>query len=215
MLRHILTSTALPCPAAPALGQPLIVASPDGRVSARVAIDAQNRPTYALSFRGRDVIAPSPFGLAFERYQTLSSGMAVQGSSSRSGADSYPLIGKASSVRDSPDNYRVQSGFDFVQSVPSAWDETRSISGALGEHVAIARRKGRDWYVGAMTNEQGRSVAIPLTFLGSGKWTANSWQDGSSSMEVLRSTVPVAAGDTLQLKLAPSGGGVLRLIPSR
>ena len=118
-------------------------------------------------------------------------------------------------VSDSPDNYRNQNGFDFVQSVPAAWDETRAISGALGEHVAIARRKGRDWYVGAMTNETGRTVAIPLSFLRSGKWSATSWQDGSSPMDVVRSAVPATPGDTLELRLAPSGGGVVRLSPSR
>ena len=118
-------------------------------------------------------------------------------------------------VSDSPDNYRGQSGFDFVQSVPATWDETRAISGALGEHVALARRKGKDWYVGAMTNEAGRTVAVPLNFLGAGRWTATTWQDGASPMEVARSSSTVRTGDTVELKLAPSGGAVMRITPAR
>lgn len=118
-------------------------------------------------------------------------------------------------VSDSPDNYRGQSGLDFVAGVPATWDETRAISGGLNEHVVIARRKGRDWYVGAMTNEQGRSVSIPLSFLETGRWTATSWQDGASPMEVVKTSSPVGARDTLQLRLAPSGGGVVKISPRR
>jgi alpha-glucosidase len=118
-------------------------------------------------------------------------------------------------VSDSPDNYRGQSGFDFVQAVPATWDETRAISGALGEHVALARRKGKDWYVGAMTNEAGRTVTVPLNFLGTGRWTAAIWQDGASPMEVERSSSAVRPSDTVQLTLAPSGGAVMHITPAR
>ena len=118
-------------------------------------------------------------------------------------------------VVDSPDNYRGQSGFDFVQAVPATWDETRGISAALGDYVVIARRNGRDWYVGAMTSEQGRSVGVPLSFLGAGKWTATTWQDGSSPMEVVKADSTVRSSDTIQLRLAPSGGAALKISPSR
>jgi alpha-glucosidase len=118
-------------------------------------------------------------------------------------------------VSDSPDNYRGQSGFDFVQMVPAAWDETRAISAGLNEHVVLARRKGRDWYVGAMTNEEGRVVDIDLSFLGSGRWTATSWQDGASPMDVVKASSAVQPSGTLQLRLAPSGGAVVKISPAR
>lgn len=118
-------------------------------------------------------------------------------------------------VSDSPDNYMGQSGFDFIQSVPAVWDETRAISGKLGEHVALARRKGRDWYVGAMTNEAGRTLAVPLAFLGKGRWTATSWQDGGAPDEVVSSTFAVADDQTIRLRLAPSGGAVVKITPAK
>jgi alpha-glucosidase len=108
-------------------------------------------------------------------------------------------------VSDSPDNYRGQSGFDFVQSVSATWNETRGISGALGDHVVIARRKGRDWCVGAMTNEQGRTVSVPLSFLGTGKWTATAAQDGSSPMEVVKASLSGASHGH-----SPAKAGTLR-----
>jgi alpha-glucosidase len=118
-------------------------------------------------------------------------------------------------VSDSPDNYRGASGFDFVREVPVAWDETRSISAALGEHVAVARRRGDDWYVGAMTNEAGRAVAVPLAFLAPGRWRAEIWQDGAAPTEVAKTVREVGPGDRLTLKLAPSGGAVAKLSPMK
>jgi alpha-glucosidase len=116
-------------------------------------------------------------------------------------------------VSDSPDNYRDQPGFDFVRMVPATWDETRAISARPGEHVALARRKGRDWYVGAMTNEDGRTIVVPLSFLGRGRYTATLWQDGGSPSAVARHTRTVSSGDTMELKLAPSGGAAVRISP--
>jgi alpha-glucosidase len=116
-------------------------------------------------------------------------------------------------VSDSPDNYRGQPGFDFVKAVPAAWDETRAISGGLGEHVVLARRKDGDWYVGAMTNEAARTVKVPLSFLGPGRYTAEIWQDGSTATQVARTVRGVGARDVLTLKLASAGGAAVKLTP--
>jgi alpha-glucosidase len=117
-------------------------------------------------------------------------------------------------VSDSPDNYRGQSGFDFIQAVPAAWDETRVLSAAFGEHVVIARRKGRDWYIGAMTNEQGRTIDVPLTFLGRGRYSATTWTDDWAATQVKRDQQTVTASGKLRLGLAPSGGAAVRVRPN-
>ena len=39
---------------------------------------------------------------------------------------------------------------DFLRSVPTTWDETRYIDGLPGEHVALARRSGKTWYIAAI-----------------------------------------------------------------
>ena len=74
--------------------------SPDGKLQLQLTLNRQSQPTFSLAYDNRLLIAPSALGLAFERYQTLSSGMVVTGESRRSGADSYKHIGKASEVRD-------------------------------------------------------------------------------------------------------------------
>lgn len=118
-------------------------------------------------------------------------------------------------VSDSPDNYAGAAGFDFVRAVPATWDETRVVSGAIGERIVTARRSGRDWYVGAMTDETARTLDVPLDFLGSGRFTATIWQDGASPTDVVTTTRIVTARDTLNLTLAGSGGGAIRLVPIR
>lgn len=116
-------------------------------------------------------------------------------------------------VSDSPDAYRGQPGLDFISAVPTNWDETRFLGGDIGEHVVIARRKGRTWYVGAMTNEAGRSVRVPLAFLGAGKFAARLWQDGATATALAESRRDVDAGDALSLRLAPAGGAAVVLEP--
>ena len=114
-------------------------------------------------------------------------------------------------VADSPDAYVNTDGFDFVKAVPASWDETRFVAGDIDEYVIVARRKGREWYVGAMGTEEAREISVSLTFLGSGKHQATIWQDGDSPTTLTRSERSVTAADTLNLKLAPSGGAAIRI----
>jgi alpha-glucosidase len=114
-------------------------------------------------------------------------------------------------VADSPDVYENAAGFDFLKMVPTTWDETRFVAGDIDQYVVVARRKGKDWYVGAMGNEQAHSVKVPLAFLGEGKFKAKVWQDGDSPTELKVTEQPVGAGDSLELALAPSGGAAVRI----
>ncbi len=114
-------------------------------------------------------------------------------------------------VSDTPDAYRGQAGLDFISLVPATWDETRVIAGEIGQYVAIARRKGKDWYVGAMTNEAARTLSLPLDFLGSDRYEATLWGDGASPTELKIDRWKVAGRERqpVTLQLAPSGGAAL------
>jgi alpha-glucosidase len=114
-------------------------------------------------------------------------------------------------VADSPDVYDNAPGFDFIKMVPTTWDETRFIAGDVDQYVVVARRKGKDWYVGAMGNEQAHTVNVPLSFLGEGRFKARVWQDGAAPTELNVTEKTVGAGDSLELALAPSGGAAVRL----
>lgn len=123
-------------------------------------------------------------------------------------------------VADSPDAYfdgdgKPAPGTDFLSMVPASWDETRVLSGAIGEHIVIARRRGDDWYIGAMTNEQARTLEVSLAFLGRSGWTATIWADGDAPTDVLQTQQVLASSDTLRLALSASGGAVVKLSPAK
>lgn len=121
-----------------------------------------------------------------------------------------------SMVSDSPVTYAASpAGLDFISAVPTSWDESRVLSGEIGQFIVLARRKGADWYVGAMSNETGRTVKVPLGFLGAGTFAADIRQDGAEPAALVATARRVSAKDTISLKLAPSGGGVIRLTPVR
>ena len=102
---------------------------------------------------------------------------------------------------------------DSVQTVPTSWDETRILSGDIGQYIVSARRKGDTWYIGAMTNEAGRTLKVPLSFLGKGAFNAQVLQDGADPTRLKASDSKVSATATLTLKLAPSGGAVAVIKP--
>ncbi len=67
-------------------------------------------------------------------------------------------------VCDYPEAYEGQPGFDFLREVPTVWDQTVVPGAEVGQWVCIARRKGKDWYIGAINNSKPRTVSIPLEF---------------------------------------------------
>jgi alpha-glucosidase len=120
-------------------------------------------------------------------------------------------------VSDDPDAYADAAGFEFLKQVPTSWDETRFIDGTPQSHVILARRKGETWYVGAMTNEAGRTVDVPLSFLGRGEYQAEIWSDGKTANDVERAVRPVSKRDVLHIHMSAGGGGavVIRRAGSR
>src|SRR5690606_39729501 len=57
--------------------------------------------------------------------------------------------------------------FQFIVDVPTDWEQSIAVAGEIGDFVAFARkeRDGADWYLGALTDENPRSLSLPLTFL--------------------------------------------------
>jgi alpha-glucosidase len=116
-------------------------------------------------------------------------------------------------MSDGPGAYKTADGkwadgAEFIQQVPTTWDETRIVAGDIGEYIVSARRKGDVWYIGAMTNESERTLKVPLSFLGKGDYSAHVLQDGDEVTRLQAGDSKVNAMQTLTLKLAPSGGAV-------
>jgi len=117
-------------------------------------------------------------------------------------------------LSDSPQNYTNQPGFQFLKDVPVEWDETRVLSSTPGEDAVIARRHGDDWYLGAMTNWQARTLQVSLSFLGNGHYAAQTYEDAQDAATEPKhlniSSRQVSGKETLSLRLAPGGGAAIR-----
>jgi alpha-glucosidase len=118
-------------------------------------------------------------------------------------------------VADYPTAYEGQPGFDFIKLVPTWWDETKVLAGQPGEFLVAARRKGNKWYLGGMSAKGPRDLALPLSFLGRGRYTARLWQDApdaeSDPNHLATETVTLTSADTLKMHLALDGGFVAEL----
>jgi alpha-glucosidase len=110
-------------------------------------------------------------------------------------------------------------GLPWFNAVPTTWNESRTLAGSIGEYVAVARRNGGTWYLGAMTDESSRTLSLPLSFLGSGTYTATVYADGTPGANpyqtpVVVSTRTVTRADILDVAMAPAGGQAVVLEPS-
>ena len=88
-------------------------------------------------------------------------------------------------LSDMPTAYEKEpAALELLTDVPTTWDETLGIDGRIGESVVVARRKGEEWWIGAMTNWDARTVEVPLAFTGGGRWQATLWTDGLNAARV-------------------------------
>ncbi|WP_329259385.1 glycoside hydrolase family 97 protein [Streptomyces pseudovenezuelae] len=123
---------------------------------------------------------------------------------------------------DKPSKYADPAGWPglpWFESVPTTWDESRTLAGSIGAYVAVARRSGDTWYLGAMTDETSRILSVPLSFLGGGTYTATVYADGTPGAAphqtpVVVSNLSVTAESTLSVAMAPAGGQAVVLKPS-
>ena len=111
--------------------------------------------------------------------------------------------------------------FQFIKDVPVDWEDTRVLNGEVGDFVTIARkdRHSDNWYLGAITDEQGRELEVPLSFLDPGRtYTAQIYRDGDDAhwktapQDIVIEERQVTSTDTLSLRLAPGGGQAIRFI---
>lgn len=120
-------------------------------------------------------------------------------------------------VCDYPAAYEGQEGFEFVRKVPTVWDETKVIDAKLGEYVVIARRKGNDWYLGAVNNHLAREMNITLSFLGDGKFIAEIYGDADdvniNPNNLKKQTLAVTKKDKMPVRLAAGGGSAIHFKP--
>jgi len=122
-------------------------------------------------------------------------------------------------LSDYPEDYDHNPGMEFLDKVPTVWDETKVLNGEPARYVTIARRHGDTWYLGAMTNWDARDLEIPLGLLGAGEYEAQIFADGTDADKVATSLAisrkKMKMADKLTLHLAPGGGAAVIFTPAR
>jgi alpha-glucosidase len=96
------------------------------------------------------------------------------------------------------------------------------VNGEIGDYVTFARkdRRSEDWYLGSITDEEGRVLSVPLGFLTpQRRYRAQIYRDGPAAhwktgpMEIVIEEKEVTSADTLTLRLAAGGGQAIRFVP--
>lgn len=127
-------------------------------------------------------------------------------------------------VPDLKQYYEGHPAFQFIRDVPADWEQSKVLSGEVGEYVAIARqdRHSDNWFIGAITNEEARDMQLKLDFLPEGKtYVAHiyhdgadaHWNDNPSSYAIIEQEVDRDA--FIDLHLAPGGGAAISLIEKK
>jgi len=123
-------------------------------------------------------------------------------------------------LADNPSNYlREPEVMQFLAPVPTVWDETKVLDAKMGDYVVVARRKGRDWYVGAMTDWTAREMELDFGFLPEGNFQMEAYQDGVNAnrhgSDYQKVASQIKRTHKLKIKLAEGGGWAARISPAR
>ncbi len=149
-------------------------------------------------------------------YRPVNSEAMSQGTRCRQLAEYVVFDSPLNMLCDSPSNYmKEKECTDFIASVPEIWDETRGLDGKVGEYIAIARRSGQDWYVGAMTDWNAREMTLDLSFLPEGDYKVELYRDGvnadRAACDYRKEVIDLPADRLLKITMAPGGGFVAKI----
>lgn len=109
--------------------------------------------------------------------------------------------------------------FQFILDVPTDWERSIALAGEIGDYVVFARqqRDSKDWYLGAITDEDAREIEIKLDFLAAnGVYKAQIYRDApkadwkTNPYEYVIEQKILTNTDILKLNLATSGGTAIR-----
>ena len=123
---------------------------------------------------------------------------------------------------DLPENYVGNPVFKFIKEFPCIWSDTKVLNAEIGKYVTMARKdwNSDEWYIGSITNEEPRTIALDLSFLKDNlDYRAEIYADGESADYITNPesvkifSIVVNSGMQMNLELAAGGGTAIRLVP--
>jgi hypothetical protein len=118
---------------------------------------------------------------------------------------------------DSVESYRAlpEAPRQFLRRLPASWDDTRLLDGYPGRFAVIARRSGKQWYVGAINGQdQPRKIRLDADFLGAGTFRVQLIGDGEDPRTFGQRQFEMTADDAIPLSMRPFGGATIHFTPA-
>jgi len=136
--------------------------------------------------------------------------------------DPSPVAAAYEDVDPSVENFETVPEFEFLENVPTTWDETRVLEADIGEYVVVAKRSGEEWFLGAMTGEHAHDVDVTFDFLDdrAGGWTVTRYADAEGTdVDTNPTAVDVdefhlTSGESVTVSMGASGGTAMHLHPA-
>ncbi len=114
---------------------------------------------------------------------------------------------------DQPSAYEGEPEIEFFDKVPTVWEETKVLNGEIGKYITTARKSGKDWFVGCITNNEARTLELNFDFLDvKKKYKARIYFDDdkvNTKTKVALKDMLVKKGSKLKLDLKASGGAAI------
>ena len=153
---------------------------------------------------------------AKQNFRIVSSEPMSQGTRCRQLATYIVFDAPLAMISDRPSAYeKEQECLDFIAGIPTVWDQLIPLENKISEYVSVARKKNNDWYIGAMTNWNGRELTLDLSFLGGGEYSAEIFCDGVNANRIAsdykKEIISVPANRKLTVKMAQGGGFVAKI----
>lgn len=116
-----------------------------------------------------------------------------------------------SMLADKPTAYqREPESTTFIAAIPTVFDATVPLDAKLGEYLLVARQKDDNWYLGGMTNWDGRDLEVDFSFLPEGQFEAEIFRDGINAYreatDYVRDVVRVDRNTKMDIHMASGGG---------
>jgi alpha-glucosidase len=121
-------------------------------------------------------------------------------------------------LSDCPSNYmKEQESTSFIVNIPVVWDDIKVFDAKVGDYLLLARRSGKEWFIGALTDWTSRDMDLDLSFLSGGHYRMEIFQDGINAdryaTDYKHYTINVKSGEKMKIHLAPGGGWAARIVP--
>lgn len=122
---------------------------------------------------------------------------------------------------DLPENYQGHPAFQFIKDYKADCDESIVLDAEVGEYIAIARRAGEEWFIGATTNENSRTLNVSFDFLPEGEYIACIYKDAADADWISNPAAfevkeeKVNSTSVLTLPMAAGGGFAITVKPCK